>query len=141
RGDRRTGTGRRRRRAGGGARRGRGRPRRVGPRALIDRYLARVGLDGSDLSLATLHRAHVEHIPYENLDVRLGREIRLDVDSLVDKLVDRRRGGYCYEHNTLFAHVLESLGYSVTRHLGRVRMGDAVSPRPATHMILTVDDH
>jgi N-hydroxyarylamine O-acetyltransferase len=82
----------------------------------------------------------VQSIPYENLDVRLGREIRLDPDSLVDKLVDRRRGGYCYEHNTLFAAVLDELGYSVTRHLGRVRMGDPISPRPATHMILTVDD-
>ena len=82
----------------------------------------------------------MESIPYENLDVRLGREIRLDVDSLVAKLVDGGRGGYCYEHNTLFAAVLEELGYEVTRHLGRVRMGDPVSPRPATHMILTVDD-
>lgn len=72
--------------------------------------------------------------------MRLGREIRLDVDSLVAKLVDGGRGGYCYEHNTLFAAVLEELGYSVTRHLGRVRMGDPVSPRPATHMILTIDD-
>lgn len=71
--------------------------------------------------------------------MRLGREIRLDVDALVDKLVDGRRGGYCYEHNTLFAHVLEALGHSVTRYLGRVRMGDAISPRPATHMILGVD--
>ena len=90
--------------------------------------------------MATLCRAHVERIPYENLDVRLGREIKLDVDSLVTKLVDGGRGGYCYEHNTLFAAVLEELGYAVTRHLGRVRMGDPVSPRPATHMILTVDD-
>ena len=77
---------------------------------MIDRYLARVGLDGSDTSLETLCRAHVQTIPYENLDVRLGREIRLDVDSLVAKLVDGGRGGYCYEHNTLFAAVLEELG-------------------------------
>ena len=86
-----------------------------------------------------MHRAHVEHIPYENLDVRLGREIRLDHDSLVAKLVDQRRGGYCFEHNTLFAAVLEELGYSVTRHLGRVRMTDTETPRPATHMVLIVD--
>lgn len=82
----------------------------------------------------------MQSIPYENLDVRLGREIKLDVDSLVRKLVDERRGGYCYEHNTLFAAVLEELDYPVTRFLARVRMGDPVSPRPATHMILTVDD-
>lgn len=83
----------------------------------------------------------MQSIPYENLDVRLGREIRLDVDSLVGKLVDARRGGYCYEQNTLFAAVLEELGYGVTRLLARVRMGDAVNPRPATHMVLLVDDH
>jgi N-hydroxyarylamine O-acetyltransferase len=72
--------------------------------------------------------------------VRLGREIKLDVDSLVRKLVEERRGGYCYEQNTLFAAVLTELGYTVSRRLGRVRMGDADSPRPATHMVLIVDD-
>jgi N-hydroxyarylamine O-acetyltransferase len=82
----------------------------------------------------------VTSIPYENLDVRLGREIRLDRESLVRKLVDDRRGGYCYEHNSLFAHVLTELGYAVGLRLGRVRMGDPVSPRPATHMVLVVDD-
>ena len=89
--------------------------------------------------MATLHRAHVCAIPYENLDVRLGREIRLDRDSLVAKLVDGGRGGYCYEQNALFAAVLEELGVPFTRHLGRVRMTDNVSPRPATHMVLVVD--
>ena len=107
---------------------------------MIQRYLARIGLAGSDPTLEALQEAHVRSIPYENLDIHLGREIRLDLDSLVAKMVDRRRGGYCYEQNTLFAAVLEELGYSVTRFLGRVRMGDAVSPRPATHMILGVDD-
>jgi N-hydroxyarylamine O-acetyltransferase len=72
--------------------------------------------------------------------VRLGREIRLDIDSVVQKLVDDRRGGYCYEQNTLFAAVLEELGFAVTRYLGRVRFSDNVSPRPATHMVLVVDD-
>ena len=91
------------------------------------------------MSLATLCRAHVTSIPYENLDVRLGREIRLDLESLETKLVTGRRGGYCVEHNTLFAGVLEELGFTVTRHLGRVRMSDTESPRPATHMVLTVD--
>lgn len=109
--------------------------------AALDRYLARVGLDGPDPSLASLQAAHARSIPYENLDIPLGREIRLDVGSLVDKLVDRGRGGYCYEHNTLFAAVLEALGGSLTRHLGRVRLGDPVSPRPATHMVLLVDGH
>ena len=80
----------------------------------------------------------MQSIPYENLDIHLGREIRIDIDSLVSKLVDGRRGGYCYEHNLLFATVLENLGFSVTRLLGRVRLGDPVNPRPATHMVLFV---
>ena len=105
----------------------------------LDRYLARVGLDGRDHDVLELHRAHVTSIPYEDLDVRLGREIRLDLPSLVSKLVDGGRGGYCYEQNTLFAAVLEGLGFNVTRCLGRVRFGDTVSPRPATHMVLLVD--
>lgn len=54
-------------------------------------------------------------------------------------MVDRRRGGYCFEHNTLFATVLEELGFGVTRCLGRVRMSNHVDPRPATHMTLLVD--
>ena len=106
---------------------------------MLDRYFARVGLDGTDHALPVLHRAHVTSIPYENLDVRLGREIRLDIDALVAKLVDARRGGYCFEQNTLFAHVLEAVGYQVTRCLGRVRISDATSPRPATHMVLLVE--
>ena len=107
---------------------------------LVDRYLARVGLGGAgDPSLADLHRAHVQSIPYENLDVVLGREIRLDVPGLAAKLVDGGRGGYCYEHNTLLAAVLEALGADLTRCLGRVRLGDPTSPRPATHMVLLVD--
>ena len=108
---------------------------------VLDRYLQRIGLDGAggDPSVAALQRSHVERIPYENLDIHLGREIHLDVDHLVEKMVDRRRGGYCFEQNTLFAAVLESLGHTVTRCLGRVRLSDQVNPRPATHMTLLVD--
>lgn len=111
---------------------------RITPDA-IERYLARIGLDRSDHSLETLQLAHVRSVPYENLDIHLGREIRLDLASLVAKLVDRRRGGYCFEQNTLWAAILEGLGHKVTRCLGRVRLGDPVSPRPATHMALLVD--
>jgi N-hydroxyarylamine O-acetyltransferase len=86
-------------------------------------------------------RAHATSIPFENLDIHLGREIRIDVDLVAAKLVDSRRGGYCFEQNALLAHVLEERGFAVTRLLARVRMGDAVSPRPKTHMTLLVDDH
>jgi N-hydroxyarylamine O-acetyltransferase len=115
------------------------RPSPAGIGDLIERYVRRVGLAGTEPSLAALQMAHVQSIPYENLDVRLGREIRLEPESLVAKIVDGRRGGYCFEQNTLFAAVLEAFGFTVTRCLGRVRLGDAVSPRPATHMVLLVE--
>ncbi|MEY2430726.1 MAG: N-hydroxyarylamine O-acetyltransferase [Acidimicrobiaceae bacterium] len=104
---------------------------------VLDRYLSRVGLDGAHVSLQAIHRAHVTSIPFENIDVLLGRSIHLDVDSLVRKLIDQKRGGYCFEQNSLLAVVLERLGFTVTRCLGRVRTGEG--PRPETHMSLLVD--
>jgi N-hydroxyarylamine O-acetyltransferase len=89
-------------------------------------------------ALAALHEAHVAAIPFENLDVLLGREIRLDLESLQAKLVAGGRGGYCFEHNTLFAAVLEAVGFAVTRLFGRVgSRPDAIRPR--THMVLRLD--
>ena len=107
--------------------------------AAVARYLRHVGA-GPDASLAELHFAHVRTIPYENLDVVLGREVRLDSDGLVAKMVDGSRGGYCFEQNSLFAAVLEARGDTVERRIGRIRMSDATSPRPATHMALIVDE-
>jgi N-hydroxyarylamine O-acetyltransferase len=91
--------------------------------------------------LNALHRGHVMHIPFENVDVLLGRPIRLDVESLQAKLVRGRRGGYCFEHNALFAAVLEALGFRLTRLASRVRFG-ATEVRPRNHMNLLVEvDH
>ena len=56
-----------------------------------------------------LLEAHIAHIPFENFDVLLGRPVRLDLEGLQSKLVMSRRGGYCFEHATLFAAVLERL--------------------------------
>jgi len=79
----------------------------------LDAYLARIGYDGgvdpTVETLAALHRAHVLSIPFENLDILLGRPIRLDLASLQAKLIRARRGGYCFEQNSLFAAVLERL--------------------------------
>lgn len=91
---------------------------------------------GSD-ALAALHLAHATHIPFENLDILLGRPIRLELAQVQDKLVAGRRGGYCYEQNLLFAHVLQALGFSVERLAARVRYGRE-RPRPRTHMFLMV---
>lgn len=108
----------------------------------LDAYIARIGhtgdLDPTLETLTALHRAHVLSIPFENLDILLGRPIRLDLESLQAKLVYGRRGGYCFEQNTLFAAVLEHLGFEVTRLAARVRMGDDRST-PRTHMILAAD--
>lgn len=87
-------------------------------------YLKRVGLTAPRRptlhALRRIHRAHVGAIPYENLDIQLGRPIRLDTDSLFAKLVDGGRGGYCYEHNGTLAHALEAMGFDVRRVLGGV---------------------
>ena len=108
----------------------------------LQAYLARIGyggdLDPTIETLTALHRKHVLSIPFENLDILLGRPIGLDLESLQAKLVLGRRGGYCFEQNTLFAAVLERLGFEITRLAARVRMGDDRST-PRTHMILAVD--
>jgi N-hydroxyarylamine O-acetyltransferase len=108
----------------------------------LDAYLLRIGaprpLAPSLDALARLQAAHVAAIPFENLDLLLGRGIRLDLESLQAKLVADRRGGYCFEHNTLFQAVLQSLGFAVTPLAARVRAG-ATAPRARTHMVLRVD--
>lgn len=107
----------------------------------LDRYLERIryegSLDPSAGTLAALHEAHVAAVPFENLDILLGKPIRLDPASLQRKLVDERRGGYCFEQNTLFRAALETIGFLVTSLAARVRVGGAVRPR--THMLLRVE--
>ena len=88
--------------------------------------------------LAELHLAHATRIPFENLDVLLGRPIRLDPESLHRKIIHDRRGGYCFEQNMLFALMLEKLGFRVTKLAARVRYR-AKSLLPRTHMLLSVE--
>ena len=102
-------------------------------------YLDRVGVDTlpepSASGLRDLHRAHVAAIPFENLDIIVGRGVDVSLPAIQAKLVGRRRGGYCFEHNTLFGALLDRAGFEVTRLAARVRMGvDFVRPR--THMAL-----
>lgn len=104
--------------------------------AQVSDYLDRIGLSGAP-SLPELTRAHVAAIPFENVDVVLGRHRGIALDVIVDKLVRRRRGGYCYEHARLFAAVLEHLGYEVRTVMARVQ-ADRGGPR--THRALIVDD-
>jgi N-hydroxyarylamine O-acetyltransferase len=87
--------------------------------------------------LASLHRAHVATIPFENVDVFVGRGISVSLADVQDKLVARRRGGYCYEHSTVFGAALDRFGFDVQRVLARV--GDEGDyRRPRTHLALIV---
>ena len=108
----------------------------------LDAYLERIQWGGpvrQDLdSLSALLRAHMTRIPFENLDVLLGRPILLDLEGLQAKLVCARRGGYCFEHATLFAAALEALGFAPVRHIARVIQFVPRSAAGRTHMFLTV---
>jgi hypothetical protein len=108
----------------------------------LDAYFERIRWNGdTSLSLETLGglvQAHMRHIPFENLDVLLGRPVRLDLDSLQQKLVRARRGGYCFEHMTLFAAAIEALGFQPVPHSARVLLTSARENAPRTHMFLTV---
>ncbi|MEU6452798.1 arylamine N-acetyltransferase [Streptomyces sp. NPDC047065] len=111
----------------------------------LDAYLARIGWAGERRAdVATLrgvHLAHARAIPFENLDALGGRAPSLRLADLMAKLVHGgRRGGYCYEHNTLFAAALEALGFGVTLLSARVVLGaERFEDRPRTHMALLVE--
>lgn len=110
----------------------------------LEAYLDRVGFEGrpkADLAtLETLHRLHPAAIAFENLSTLLGDPVRLEPEAIEEKLIRRRRGGYCFEHNTLLQHVLEALGFELTPLAARViwnREKGYVNPR--THMVLLVE--
>ena len=110
----------------------------------LDAYFARIGYTGPRTpTLETLHAiayAHVTSIPFENIDVVLGRGIDLTPSAIVDKLVHARRGGYCFEHNTLLLHVLQTLGYNARPLSARVRYQRPRDYTPArTHLLVRVE--
>lgn len=109
----------------------------------IDAYLNRIGLDERPepglAGLTVLHRAHLQAIPYENLDIQLGRPVTMAIPAIYDKIVTRRRGGWCYEMNGVFGWALRELGFRVSRIPGgvmRAAAGDAVN---GNHLVLLVD--
>jgi N-hydroxyarylamine O-acetyltransferase len=105
----------------------------------LDAYLARIGLPAAPPptaeGLALLQRAHRLTIPFENLDVILGRGIAIDSDSVFAKLVTARRGGYCFEQNRLFGDALDALGFVWRPLLARVWLGIEGAPPPKTHTL------
>jgi len=109
----------------------------------IPAYLARIAYSGplavSSETLRGLHLAHLYAVPFENLDIHLGRPIQLNTAALFDKIVTRRRGGFCYELNGLFAAFLCELGFRVTLLSSEVaRQAGGYSP-PYDHLALRVD--
>jgi N-hydroxyarylamine O-acetyltransferase len=106
-------------------------------------YLQRIDYQGSltlDISLLrTLHRAHLFTVPFENLDILLGREIVCDESRVLRKIVNEKRGGFCYELNGAFAALLRALGFRVTLLSCRVARQDGSYGPEFDHLTLRVD--
>jgi N-hydroxyarylamine O-acetyltransferase len=108
----------------------------------LDAYLERIGYDGplrpAPETFVALHRSHVSAVPFENLDIMLGRGTSIDLGTIQNKIVRRRRGGYCYEMNVLFAASLDRIGIPVRLQLIRTH-DPLVDPRPRSHLVVLVD--
>jgi N-hydroxyarylamine O-acetyltransferase len=108
---------------------------------LVSEYLGRIGVarpaSTDAAALRELHRAHLMAVPFENLSIHLDEPISLADSDLFDKIVTRRRGGFCYELNGTFALLLEALGFDVTRLAARVYGGGGLGP-PFDHLALAV---
>ena len=107
-------------------------------------YLDRIGYSGSTEpsaeTLRALHRAHMFSVPFENLDIHLGRPIVCDEARFLHKIINERRGGFCYELNGAFAALLRALGFQVTLLSARVARADGSTDGPEfDHLTLRVD--
>lgn len=109
----------------------------------VDSYLARIGFSGptprTAETLRALHVSHMRTVPFENLDIWLGRPILCEEDRFLHKIVDLRRGGFCYELNGAFAALLRTLGFPVTLLSGRVSREDGTASPEFDHLALRVD--
>jgi N-hydroxyarylamine O-acetyltransferase len=110
---------------------------------VVPAYLARIRYAGSTAptldSLRAIHHAHLLTVPFENLDIRLGRTIVLDEEAFVRKIVEQWRGGFCYELNGAFAALLRALGFQVTLLSARVARSDGGESPEYDHLALRVD--
>ena len=108
--------------------------------AQVAAYLARIGVAApaspTFAALAALQRTHLLAVPFENLDIARGRPIRIDPENTFTKVVERRRGGYCYELNGLFAALLRSLGYDVAHASARVATAEGGLTPDFDHLVL-----
>ncbi|MBV1910661.1 MAG: arylamine N-acetyltransferase [Kangiellaceae bacterium] len=107
----------------------------------IEAYLKRISFQGELKSdhetLQHLHKAHMQSIPFENLDIPLGQKIRLDFPSLFEKIIANKRGGFCYELNYLFSTLLAASGFKVKLLAAQVYDGDKLG-KPFDHQLLLV---
>lgn len=105
-------------------------------------YLKRIGLKNRPAptvkNLFILQRQHLLHVPYEDIDIWRGQAGALSFDELFDKIVLRRRGGYCFELNGLFGWLLRELGYETEEHFGRWLMGESLEIPARRHRIVRV---
>jgi N-hydroxyarylamine O-acetyltransferase len=107
----------------------------------LEGYLGRLGVTAREPgreALDELHEAHVRAFTFDNIDVLLERHPGVSLDAVQGKFVGRGRGGYCFEHATIFSAALQRLGYDVRRHLGRVGDPDAGTQQGRTHMVVEV---
>jgi len=109
----------------------------------VEAYLRRIEYNGpnqlTSATLRNLHRQHLFTVPFENLDIPLGTPIPLDMSQLYQKIVVRRRGGFCYELNGLFGEMLRAMGFRVEMLSARVRREDGGFGPEFDHMLLKVD--
>jgi N-hydroxyarylamine O-acetyltransferase len=108
----------------------------------ISLYLKRIRYTGplepTSAALRALQFSHLIAVPFENFDIHMGRKITLDVEALFDKIVLRRRGGFCYELNGLFGYLLEGLGFKVRLLSAGVFRGDGSAGPDFDHLTLQV---
>lgn len=106
-------------------------------------YLDRIGYAGPTQPCAAvlkaIHRKHVETIPYENLDIQFGKPVTRNPAAIFDKLVTRKRGGWCYEMNGLLGWALEEIGFRVERLAGAVRRDTFGETAVGNHLVLIAD--
>lgn len=108
----------------------------------LEAYFKRIQYTGDTHAtvdnLRKIHRAHLMHIPFENLNIHMPKPIILDESALFTKIVEENRGGFCFEQNGLFHAVLTELGYDVQRLEANVHHGDGKFGIPMDHMCLLV---
>ena len=105
----------------------------------VEKYLNRIGLRGplppTRETLFALQKAHLYTVPYENLDILAGVPLSLRAEDLYEKVVDRGRGGYCFELNELFAWLLRAMGYQVIDYFARFLRNETEIPKRRHHVL------